>query len=328
VTRAAAEIEAAVRATGLLVHGRPVLVMYSGGRDSTCLLDLALRISGREVLGALHVNYGLREGSVLDERHCEDVCRRLDVGLIVERPAGPERSGNLQDWARRLRYDIAWAHSRVDIAAGHTASDQVETVLYRLISSPSHRAVLGMAPSEPPPRVLAPPGRAGGLADDSRLIRPLLEFTREETTAYCMERGLAFRDDPTNALDTYVRNRIRHELLPLVSELHPGAERNILRLAQVLRDEQEVLDDEVTRVMAARSSLPLSELRQLPRGLSRLVVQRLADAALGHPAAGVGRRSEDVLGMSDDARLDLPGTVRAVTERGYVRFERTPELRR
>jgi tRNA(Ile)-lysidine synthase len=311
VNRSVAEIEAAVRGDGLLGPGHPVLVMFSGGRDSTCLLDLAVRISGAGAVRALHVNYGLRPGAVLEERHCETACRELGVPLAIERPPGPQRAGNLQAWAREVRYGAA--HQRAagsDIAAGHTASDQLESVLYRLISSPSRRALLGMEP------------RAG------QLIRPLLVVSRDEVTAYCNERGLAYCDDPTNDAPTYVRNRIRHELVPLLDELHPGATANVLALVNVLRAESEVLDDQVRHAIDARANVPLRELRALPHGLCALVVQHLADTALDRPAAGVARRVDDVLAMTDNAILDLPAGVRAATKGGHLRFERTPPLHR
>jgi tRNA(Ile)-lysidine synthase len=300
----------AVSATGLLELRRPVLVMYSGGRDSTCLLDLAVRISGVPAVSVLHVNYGLREGSVLDERHCEATCDRLGVPLAIERPAGPTGAVNLQAWARDVRYQAATRLAAGgDIAAGHTAGDQLETILYRLISSPSRRALLGMTPRR------------------ETLVRPLLSVTREETSAYCSERGLIYRDDLSNASATFVRNRIRNELIPLLNELHPGASRNVLALAEVLRDEGEALDGVVADVVAGLN-VPLHRLQTLPHGVSRLAVQRLADAALGGPAAGVARRIDDILAMGDDARLDLPGGVRAVTERSLLRFEQTPALSR
>jgi tRNA(Ile)-lysidine synthase len=311
VTRAAAELEAAVRGTGLLAPGRPVLVMYSGGRDSTCLLDLAVRICGAADVAALHVNYGLRPGAGLDERHCEAVCEAAAVPLSIERPAGPEGSRNLQAWARVVRYAAARrVAGGADVAAGHTASDQLETILYRLISSPSRRALLGMQ------------DRSG------QLIRPLLTLNRQETGVYCRERGLPYRDDPTNDAPTYIRNRIRNELIPLINALHPGAEANVMALADILRDEQEVLHGEVLAAIAARCSVPLSELRQWPPGFSRLAMQHLADQAIGQPAAGVSRRAADILAMNGDAKLDLPNGIRAVTTGGDLRFERTPPLQR
>src|ERR1700749_2347243 len=101
-----AEVEQRVRASGLLAAGRPVIVLLSGGRDSTCLLDLAAAIAGRESVIALHLNYGLRDGADADERHCEELCSRLGVPLEVRRPRPPDR-GNLQAWARDERYGTA-----------------------------------------------------------------------------------------------------------------------------------------------------------------------------------------------------------------------------
>ncbi len=97
----------AVREEGLLAPGTPVVAMLSGGRDSVCLLDLATRLLGAEMVTALHVNYGLRDDSDEDERHCAALCERLGVGLEVERPRRPEGPGNLQAWARDTRYAAA-----------------------------------------------------------------------------------------------------------------------------------------------------------------------------------------------------------------------------
>ncbi len=212
---------------GLLAPGVPVVAMLSGGRDSVCMLDLAVRVAGAGAVTALHLNYGLREGSDADERHCAELCERLGVRLRVERPRRPEGPGNLQAWARDARYAAAAALAEpggATILTGHTADDQVETILYRLASSPSRRALLGMRPR------------------DGRLARPLLGFTRAETTAYCEERGLRWRDDPSNEGDAYARNRVRHGLLPELAKIHPAAAANVLRTAALLREEAEVLD--------------------------------------------------------------------------------------
>src|SRR3954447_6475945 len=103
---AADAIEAQVRAGGLLAAGRAVLVLFSGGRDSTCLLDLAVRIAGAGSVTALHVDHGLREDSAADAEHCAAVCERLGVKLITQHPDAPP-AGNLQAWARDQRYAVA-----------------------------------------------------------------------------------------------------------------------------------------------------------------------------------------------------------------------------
>jgi tRNA(Ile)-lysidine synthase len=300
----------AVREEGLLRAGRPVVVLFSGGRDSTCLLDLAVRIAGDRAVSALHVNYALRDEAGADERHCSALCERLGVELEVRRPHRPE-AGNLQSWARDERYGAAAQiaiQRRADVAAGHTATDQVETILYRLASSPSRRALLGMRPR------------------DGSLVRPLLRYTRAQTAEYCSERGLEWREDESNEQDAYARARIRSQLVPALREIHPAAEENVLALAAILRDEAAVLDAAVDAALDGRGEIALARLRALPEALRALVVQRLADGAAGGPAPGTARRAAEIAALPDRGRaaVDLPHGVRAVAEAGIVSFERTP----
>lgn len=301
-----------VRSRGLLESGAPAVVLLSGGRDSTCLLDLAVRIAGREQVTALHLNYGLRDAADADEHHCAQLCGRLGIPLDVRRPRRPG-SGNLQAWARSERYgagtQLALDRGAV-LAAGHTATDQVETILYRLASSPSRRALYGMREREGP------------------LVRPLLSFTREETAAYCSSRGLAWREDETNDSEVYARGRVRVDVLPALRSIHPAAEDNVLALARILREEGEVLDELVDDVLAGRSEIALARLRGLSPALQRLVVQRLADEAAGAPAPGAARRAAEVVSLADTgtAALDLPHGVRATARRGVLSFARTPRV--
>jgi tRNA(Ile)-lysidine synthase len=232
----------------------------------------------------------------------------------VERPKRPEGPGNLQAWARDTRYAAAARSTPVpeaSIATGHTADDQVETILYRLASSPSRRALLGMRPH------------------DGKLVRPLLGFTREETTAYCEQRDLPWRDDPTNAETGYARNKVRHLLVPALAEIHPAAASNVLRTAELLRDEAEVLDALVDAELGGangsdRSTIELERLAALPGALRRLVVQRLADRAAGRPVPGAANHADEVAALrrTGTAMLDLGGGTRAVVERGILHAER------
>jgi len=304
-----------VRAEGLLTNGRGVVVMLSGGRDSTCLLDLAVRIAGAQAVRALHVNYGLRGAEAdEDERYCTQLCERLGVRLEVSRPERPAR-GNLQAWAREVRYREArelarlWAArpaGAVDVATGHTATDQVETILYRLASSPSRRALLGMR------------------AREGSLVRPLLHFTREETAAYCRARGLRWREDESNASEAYARNRVRHKMLPALRAIHPAAEQNVIAVAGILRDEAEVLAALVEEVLEPDGGISVEALRGLPGALRRLVVQRMADEAAGGFAPGAAARADELAALSDrgTAMLDIGSGLRAVAEYGRLRVER------
>jgi tRNA(Ile)-lysidine synthase len=307
-------LPARVEAAGLLAGPAPLIVMLSGGRDSVCLLDLAVRLRGAEAVGALHVNYGLRDEADEDERFCAELCERLGVALEVERPRRPEGAGNLQAWAREVRYAAAARSAEAagaTILTGHTADDQVETILYRLASSPSRRALLGMRPH------------------DGRLARPLLGTTREETTAYCEARGLDWRDDATNDGGAYARNRLRQGLIPELEKVHPAAKENVLRTAALLREEAELLDSLVDAELAGGEGVEAGTIRHqrfagLHPALRRLVLQRLADEAAGRPVAGAARFAEQVAGLSRGGSvLDLGSGVRAVLEAGTLRAERT-----
>ena len=306
--RDAHSIRTDVRAEGLLRREAPVVVLLSGGQDSVCLLHLAAGIAGAGFVSALHLDYGLRPSSSADARLCRDLCEALGVALEIRAPAG-RPAGNLQAWARAERYAAAHrvAEQRgADVAAGHTASDQVETILYRLAASPGRRALLGMEP------------RAG------RLVRPLLGVTRAETEAYCRELGLPFATDDSNASPRYARNRIRHGLLPALREVHPAAEANVLRTAARLRDEAEVLADAVRRARRALGEQPhVEELGALGPALARLVLQAMVDEACAGEAPAVGERLGEVLALAGDGgtrSADLGEGLRAEVSYGRLRL--------
>ena len=191
-----ARIEEHVVRHDLLPPGGAVLCLVSGGADSTCLWH-ALEELGYDV-SALHVNHGLRgDESEDDARFCQDV-----FGAEVVRAPGSTEAE-----LRELRYAFATDRLR---ATGHTASDQVETVLYRLVSS----------------------GRPGGIKvkREDGIVRPLLTVWREETEAYCHAAGLPFRLDSSNAGTK--RGLVRERILPLLRQLDDRAEQNLLALAE------------------------------------------------------------------------------------------------
>ena len=192
-------VEELIRRHELIPLGGEVTCLVSGGADSTCLWHV-LRSLGYRV-GALHVDHGLRgRESDEDARFCHE---QLGAEVVDGRPSGPAT----EDALREIRYSFATDRRR---ATGHTASDQVETVLYRLAAS----------------------GVAGGIKPkrEDGVVRPLLEVWREETEAYCRAEGLSYRTDTSNP-DTK-RGLIREQILPLLRQLHPAAAANLLRLAE------------------------------------------------------------------------------------------------
>ena len=294
------------RDSGLVREGEPLLVLLSGGGDSVCLLDVALRLGAR--VAALHVNYGLREGADADEDLCRELCSELGVELAVERVALPEH-GNLQEQAREARYALAERLAERDYAAGHTATDQAETVLYRLTVSPGRRAVLGMEP------------RRG------RLVRPLLGATREEARQYLRARGLDWREDPSNADRRFARARVRHDVLDALRELNPAAELAIAETARQLRDESELLERDAAEALEGLGGGPavsLAQLGALPPALARLVLRSLAEAAEDAPRSLSREEAEQILALGEGRggtrSLDLGGGLAAVAEYGTLRF--------
>ena len=197
-----------VREGGLLAPGAPLVAMLSGGRDSVCLLDLAVRLLGpggghrapRQLRAARRLRRG--RGALRGALRAARGARSRSSARAGPRARATSRPGRATPATRR-RPGWRWPDEAL-IATGHTADDQVETILYRLASSPSRRALLGMRPR------------------DGSLVRPLLGFTREQTTAYCEERGLAWRDDPTNEEPAYARNRVRHGLAAGAGRGPPG----------------------------------------------------------------------------------------------------------
>jgi tRNA(Ile)-lysidine synthase len=304
-----AEVRERVQVDGLLSHGSQVIAMLSGGRDSVCLLDVAVALCSAERVRALHVNYKLRAESDGDERHCRELCERIGVQIEIVRASRKEgASGNLHAWARELRYNAAAAlaeRHKALIATGHTASDQVETILYRLAASPGRRALLGMPASEGP------------------LVRPLLGITREQTAEYCREQNLPWREDASNDSQQYARARVRHGLVKALDAVHPAAQANVLRTAELLREETALLDALVDAQLVGASSIAIERLRQMQPALQRLVVIRLAENAAGTFVPQAGERVADILALAargGRAELHVGGLASAVIEQGQLRM--------
>jgi tRNA(Ile)-lysidine synthase len=228
----AERVERFIREHELILPGGDVCCLVSGGADSTCLWHVLGELGYR--VSAVHVDHGLRGAeSDADAEHC----RELMVAEILM-PSDTVSQGTSEAELRELRYRLT--EERGLRATGHTASDQVETVLYRLVSSGNTKGIKARR--------------------EDGVVRPLLEVWREETVAYCDEHGLPFRVDTSNE-DTK-RGLMRRELLPLLRRLHPGAERNLLALAE--------------------------ERPRLPRGLERALVELLASTE-GTKEADLGR---------------------------------------
>ena len=244
----ASRVQDHIRRHELIQSGGDVTVLVSGGADSTCAWHLLRELGYR--VSALHVDHGLRGAeSDADARFCREL---LDAEVVDGR-AGPDAT---EEELRTIRYGFAIDRLR---ATGHTASDQVETILYRLVSS----------------------GRPTGIKAlrEDGVVRPLLPLWRHETEAYCREQGFEYRADSSNR-DT-IRGLIRAEILPRLRQLHPAAEANLLRALDSRRTLQPALAD-LLASPAGSKRVDLGQGLQAVREFDRLWLER-GPVALDRP---------------------------------------------
>lgn len=292
-----------------------VLVALSAGPDSTALLAAlaALRAAGElSRLSAVHVDHGLRSGAAEDGHAAEVTCRGLGVPLTRVRVSVPH--GNVQAQARRMRYEAleveAARAGATRIATGHTRTDQAETVLLRLLRGAGARGLAGIPP------------RRG------KIVRPLLDRSRPEVLAYLRAQGLAWREDPSNASPRFARNRVRHELVPVLAALAPAAERAIARSADLLRADEHALAARA-RDASDASGADATRLRAEPVAVRRRIIRRLWRAVAGEGGELGAEHVEAALRRLRRGgvwRLSLPGSVE-LRHRGG-RIEAIPAVQR
>jgi tRNA(Ile)-lysidine synthase len=237
-----------IRDEGLLIHGQRVVAGVSGGPDSLCLLDCLHRL-GYEVIVA-HLDHQLRAESPKEAAFVREVAASYGLqAFFSTRDVREDAKGgiSLEEAARLARYRFLTQTARkleVDtIATGHTADDQVETVLMHFIRGAGQSGLRGMLPSTRIDRWLSIPEGSG-----IRLVRPLLEITREETLAHCEMVGWVPIQDPSNLDPAFFRNRLRHELLPILETYNPGIRLALRRMAQLMAGNTEL----ITELLEAR----------------------------------------------------------------------------
>lgn len=272
--------------------GTPLACAVSGGADSLALLVLAVAAGCDAV--AHHVDHGLREGSDQDASVVNEVAAGLGIEVVVHRvtiAAGP----NLEARARAVRIGALPPGA----ATGHTADDQAETVLLNLLRG---AATDGLAAMRPGPR------------------HPILGLRRAETHGLCSQLGLRPVEDPTNSDPAYLRNRIRHELLPMLCEL---ADRDVVpilaRQARLLADDAALLRE----LAAALDPTDAKAITNAPAPLGRRALREWLRC--GHPPdlATVDRVLSVAAGEALAADIDSGRSVRR--SRGRLRLEPAPE---
>ena len=287
-----------VRTHRLIAGGDRVLAAVSGGPDSTALLHLLLRYRRDHPfeLAVAHLDHAVRgDAGASDRRFVEEMAAAAGLPCFAARlepesaspvPATPRRSGQA-DAEQRLRArrhaflrQVAHDWRATRLALGHTRDDQAETFLLHLLRGTGSRGLGGMRPLDP---------------GDPIVIRPLLDVPRAELLRLLESVGQAWREDESNRAPRWLRNRVRHELLPLLEDLRPGATGTVARASTLLRDEQDwmerVAGEVLTHLLPADGTprLPVAALSRLDPALARRVLRRAAartDASATPPARG------------------------------------------
>ena len=333
MTSALHKVREAIAGHSLFSAGDHILVGVSGGADSVCLLYILNELaSGLDVrLTAAHLDHGIRgQTAAADARFVQELAGAMTIGFVTAKSAVPrlaKRKGiSLEMAAREARYAFFARAARQATAVGpsgkpcrcvaataHTADDQAETFLLKLARG-------------------AGPGGLSGISREItinglRIIRPMLEVTRGEVIAFLRKRGMSWREDETNKDLSFLRNRVRHEILPAFETgLNPRTRQALLKTADVLREEDiwlsELSDSILAECTSPAAVLSIAALKRHPRAARRRVIRAWL-AAQGVPSGAIGFNIIDhtdrlLLGPGGSGRVDIGGY--GLVQRSYDRL--------
>ena len=270
----------------LVQNGDRVLVALSGGPDSVALMDLLRSVvpDFSLTLCAAHLDHGMRVESIEDSRFVTNLCLGWKIPLVAKKVDVPDlarrKKLGLEEAAREIRHDFlktaAVERGCNVIALGHNRGDQAETLIHRLV------------------RGVGPAGLAAMRFREGEVARPLLGFSRREIVAYLQERGIGYRTDKSNFDTRFTRNRIRHEILPLLETFNPQLEKQLFQLSRLAEEDENYWQGKVTELLAmvlvAKNDgfvLDVAELRNIHPALRKRVLRRCLEMVRGD-LAGLG----------------------------------------
>ena len=291
----------------MLSPGAHVGVAVSGGADSVFLLEALREVTPRWnlQLSIVHIEHGIRgAASHADAEFVQALASRHNLPFHLRQADVPSLGGNLEQAARQVRqtfFNELISTRRIDrIATGHTRSDQAETVLYRILRGSGTAGLSGILP-----------------VTNDGVIRPLLELGRGEIECWLRLRNIPWREDATNQDRSFARNRLRHEILPLLREtFNPRLDETLANLAALARDDESYWASQMVhhRLKAGCNNpviVPISELAALPPALARRLIRRIIEVTKGDLRQIDFAHVERVLAMirarEGHDRVQLPG---------------------
>ena len=263
-----------------LSNPQPVVIAFSGGIDSVCLVNLFNKLDNPLIIA--HFNHGIRQNADRDEQFARIVALRLGYDFVSGKADvlefAKENHLSLEEAARKKRYDFLFQVARDKgaalIAVGHHADDQVETMFMHLMRGSGLSGLAGMKEVALIPE----------FDSEIKIIRPLLSFWRYEIEEYCSKNNLDYVVDETNFSNLYERNRIRHEILPFLNDRYKGLNQRLLNTAKILQSEDELIQERLLKMwdsicLQQHSQfirLNKSELSNQPIGLQRRIIRFVA----------------------------------------------------
>jgi tRNA(Ile)-lysidine synthase len=320
-----------IREYNLFSGGDKLVVAVSGGADSVCLLHILAQRRGELdlELHVAHLNHQLRGAeSDADTSYVSALAHKLGVPATIERrdvaAYRDQKGGSLEEAAREVRYsflaEVAREINAAKVVVGHTCDDHIETVLMHLLRGSGTAGLCGLQPHS-----VLQYGENGGQLE---VVRPLLEITRQETLGYCRRHNLSPRSDSSNASLSFLRNRVRLELLPVLRSYNPGIDKSLLRLADIAGDDISFIEERASLLWKnlAREKgdaiyLDINKIVALPHAIQRQLFRRavkqlrgnLKDIEADHIEAMM-----DFLSKPAGKRLCLPDGLILSTEYGRL----------
>lgn len=306
----------ASQCVSLFPQNASILAAISGGGDSTGLLFILHRLKERlgiQRLGVIHVNHGLRgAASDADEQFTSDLAKKFDLPFFTKKLSGHSlHASGMEEWARQARYSFFLEVKKREgfdcIATGHTASDQAETVFFRLMRGTGLRGLRGVQSRR-----------------DDGVVRPLLGIWGHELRSWLKENNIPFRHDSSNDDRTFTRNRIRHEQLPLLDRREKNASLNLVRISEKAQEFWKIFGPQIEQWIRKNVKRGADSFRLRKEGLTDLIhapegLRSIFDE-YGIPADSLHIDELPAQAARKSGTFLLPGGWRFLVERDTVLF--------